>query len=48
MAAIQKYGAQVGTVIMSWAPDTTEADWEVLQLIREQSHQDAFKTISDW
>ena len=45
VAAIQKYGAKMGTVIMSWAPDTTEADWEVLQFIREQANRYAFKLL---
>jgi len=45
VAAIKKYGAQVATVIMSWAPDTTEADWEILQLMREQAGQYDFKLL---
>lgn len=32
--AINKYGSQVKYVIMSWAPDKQETDWEVLQLLR--------------
>lgn len=34
--AIEKYGQEVEYVIMSWAPDKGEADWEVLQLLRQQ------------
>jgi hypothetical protein len=34
IAAIKKYGHQVKYVIMSWAPDKQETDWEVLQLLR--------------
>lgn len=34
ISAIKKYGDQVKYVIMSWAPDKGETDWEVLQLIR--------------
>lgn len=33
--AIKKYGNQVKFVIMSWAPDKQETDWEVLQLLRK-------------
>lgn len=33
--AIRKYGDQVQYVIMSWAPDKQETDWEVLQLLRK-------------
>lgn len=33
--AIKKYGHQVDYVIMSWAPDKGEADWQVLQLLRQ-------------
>ena len=33
--AIKKYGNQVKYVIMSWAPDKQETDWEVLQLLRK-------------
>lgn len=35
IAAIKKYGDQVDYVIMSWAPDKQETDWEVLQLLRQ-------------
>ena len=34
ISAIKKYGQQVKFVIMSWAPDKGETDWEVLQLLR--------------
>lgn len=34
LAAIKKYGNDVEYVIMSWAPDKGDADWEVLQLLR--------------
>ena len=33
--AIKKYGNQVKYVIMSWAPDKQETDWEVFQLLRK-------------
>lgn len=35
LTAIKKYGHQVQFVIMSWAPDKQETDWEVLQLLRQ-------------
>ena len=34
LSAIRKYGDQVDYVIMSWAPDKGEVDWDVLQLLR--------------
>lgn len=34
ISAIKKYGNQVDYVIMSWAPDKGDADWQVLQLLR--------------
>ena len=36
IAAIQKYGQQVKYIIMSWAPDKDENDYQILQLLREQ------------
>lgn len=36
LAAIDKYGDQVQYVIMSWAPDKGEQDWQVLQHLRNQ------------
>lgn len=39
ISAIKKYGDQVDYVIMSWAPDKGETDWDVLQLLR-QDHPD--------
>ncbi|MBD5805773.1 SAM-dependent methyltransferase [Lactobacillus sp. 0.1XD8-4] len=35
LTAIKKYGNKVKYVIMSWAPDKGNTDWEVLQLLRE-------------
>ncbi|CAM4241974.1 SAM-dependent methyltransferase [Weissella hellenica] len=35
LAALEKYGEQVGVIITSWAPDTSTADWELLQVIRK-------------
>lgn len=34
LEAIKKYGDEVEYVIMSWAPDKGEIDWDVLQLLR--------------
>lgn len=36
LAAIKKYGKDIEYVIMSWAPDKGEADWNVLQLLRSE------------
>lgn len=33
--AVKKYGAQIEYVIMSWAPDKGDSDWQLLQFIRE-------------
>lgn len=38
IAALDTYGENVATVIMSWAPDTTDADWQVLQYIRDNRY----------
>ncbi|MGO3467823.1 MAG: SAM-dependent methyltransferase [Weissella hellenica] len=35
IAALEKYGQEVAVIIMSWAPDTSTADWELLQVIRK-------------
>lgn len=35
LAAIDKYGKDVEYVIMSWAPDKGEEDWQVLQHLRQ-------------
>ena len=34
LEAIKKYGDEVEYVIMSWAPDKGEIDWDVLELLR--------------
>ena len=39
LAALVKYGAQVDYVLISWAPDTTEIDWAVLQYLREHADE---------
>lgn len=35
IAALEKYGQEAAVIIMSWAPDTSTADWELLQVIRK-------------
>ncbi len=35
LAALEKYGQEVAVIMMSWAPDTSTADWDLLQVIRE-------------
>ncbi|MDR3191347.1 MAG: SAM-dependent methyltransferase [Lactobacillaceae bacterium] len=45
LAALDKYGAQVQFVLLSWAPDTTEADWEVLHYIRDNQARFNFELI---
>lgn len=45
IAALDMYGENVSTVIMSWAPDTTDADWQVLQYIRDNQYRFDFDFI---
>lgn len=45
--AIKKYGEQVDYVIMSWAPDKGESDWEVLQLLRQDYPDIKFLVIGE-
>ncbi|TGE83281.1 SAM-dependent methyltransferase [Weissella confusa] len=45
IAALDMYGENVSTVIMSWAPDTTDADWHVLQYIRDNQYRFDFDFI---
>ncbi|QBZ01970.1 SAM-dependent methyltransferase [Weissella confusa] len=45
IAALGMYGENVSTVIMSWAPDTTDADWQVLQYIRDNQYRFDFDFI---
>ncbi|MCI1974335.1 MAG: SAM-dependent methyltransferase [Limosilactobacillus sp.] len=45
--AIKKYGDQVDYVIMSWAPDKQETDWEVLQLLRADYPNVKFLVIGE-
>lgn len=47
LAAIKKYGHQVKYVIMSWAPDKQETDWEVLQLLRQDYPEVTFLVIGE-
>jgi hypothetical protein len=45
ISALDKYGEQVSTVLMSWAPDTTEADVQVLDYIRNNADRFDFDFI---
>lgn len=45
IAALDTYGENVATVIMSWAPDTTDADWQVLQYIRDNRYRFDFNLL---
>lgn len=45
--AIKKYGNDVKFVIMSWAPDKQETDWEVLQLLRQDYPDVHFLVIGE-
>ncbi|MCT0021590.1 SAM-dependent methyltransferase [Weissella cibaria] len=45
IAALDSYGENVATVIMSWAPDTTDADWQVLQYIRDNRYRFDFDLL---
>ncbi|MDD6431514.1 MAG: SAM-dependent methyltransferase [Lactobacillaceae bacterium] len=47
ISAIKKYGDQVDYVIMSWAPDKDETDWEVLQLLRRDYPDIKFLVIGE-
>lgn len=47
LAAIKKYGEQVKFIIMSWAPDKQETDWEVLRLIRQDYPDVQFLVIGE-
>lgn len=47
LSAIKKYGNQVDYVIMSWAPDKQETDWEVLQLLRSDYPDVKFLVIGE-
>lgn len=47
ISAIKKYGDQVDYVIMSWAPDKEEVDWDVLQLLRHDYPDVKFLVIGE-
>lgn len=47
ISAIKKYGDQVDYVIMSWAPDKGETDWDVLQLLRRDYPDVKFLVIGE-
>lgn len=45
--AVKKYGNEVKFIIMSWAPDKQETDWDVLQLIRQDYPDVHFLVIGE-
>ena len=47
LSAIRKYGDQVDYVLMSWAPDKGEVDWDVLQLLRHDYPDIKFLVIGE-
>lgn len=47
ISAIKKYWDQVDYVIMSWAPDKEEVDWDVLQLLRHDYPDVKFLVIGE-
>lgn len=47
LSAIEKYGDQVGSIVMSWSPDGQEIDWQVLQEIRQLKNQPEFIVIGE-
>lgn len=48
LAAIDKYGNQVEVILMSWAPDTSDIDWQVLQKIRQEHPEITFLVIGEF
>lgn len=48
LAAIDKYGKQVDVILMSWAPDTSDIDWQVLQRIRQEHPEITFLVIGEF
>ncbi|SUP52562.1 Uncharacterised protein [Weissella viridescens] len=47
LEAIERYGTEVEVVLMSWAPDTSEIDWQVLQLLRQKYPSLEFLVIGE-
>lgn len=47
MQAIQKYYLQVQNIIMAWAPDNNQNDWEVLSWLRKVNWQGNFILIGE-
>lgn len=39
VTAVQKYYSHVDNIIMAWAPDSGEVDWQVLQFLRQNHFQ---------
>ena len=47
LSALKKYGDEVAVILMSWAPDTSADDSQVLQVIREQYSDKKFIVIGE-
>ena len=47
LSALANYGDSVAVILMSWAPDTSEDDWEVLHAIRTQYRNKKFLVIGE-
>ncbi|HAT54281.1 MAG TPA: SAM-dependent methyltransferase [Lactobacillus sp.] len=47
LRAIEKYGNQVGAIVMSWSPDGQDIDWQVLQAIRQLPNKPEFIVIGE-
>lgn len=47
VAAVEKYAGETDAVIMEWAPDTDDADWRVLQTLRDMKWDGEFIVIGE-
>ena len=47
VSAVEKYAADMDVIIMEWAPDTSEDDWEVLQKLRKIQWPGEFIVIGE-
>lgn len=47
LSALATYGNSAAVILMSWAPDTSNDDWQVLQVIREQYSDKKFIVIGE-
>ena len=46
-SAVEKYADVMDVIIMEWAPDTSEDDWEVLQKLRTMCWPGEFIVIGE-